>query len=128
LRAKSSCAFSPDGQVFAAGCESGDWGAVSLDNPAAVRGCQGHPGEAVRAQFSPDGRSIALGHHRSGVSVMRDSRCVQVTPEGHWRGEVYEDELVYVVETDQGQAVLSPAEFAKQHGWQNDPAKCRRPL
>jgi hypothetical protein len=34
-------------------------------------------------------------------------------------------QIVTVVETAQGQETLSPAEFAKKYGWQNDPAQVR---
>ena len=36
-----------------------------------------------------------------------------------------EQEVVYVVQTDQGQEVFSPEEFEKKYGWKNDPEKVR---
>jgi hypothetical protein len=34
-----------------------------------------------------------------------------------------ERELVYIVETDEGQETLSPETFAAKYGWKNDPSK-----
>jgi len=38
-----------------------------------------------------------------------------------------EDELVYVIKTDEGQETLTPTEFAKTYGWQNDPQQVTAP-
>lgn len=49
-----------------------------------------------------------------------------LSPDGHYRGGPnVEHELVYVVETDDGQQLLTPDEFAKKYSWQNDPARMR---
>jgi len=34
-------------------------------------------------------------------------------------------QIVYVVETADGQDTLSPAKFAKKYGWKNDPEQVR---
>lgn len=50
--------------------------------------------------------------------------CFAVSGDGHYKGSPgIEHELVYIVETDQGQETMSPAEFAQRYGWKNDPAK-----
>ena len=55
---------------------------------------------------------------------MPDKQYVSISPEGHWRGSPgVESELVYLVLTDHGQEMLTPAEFAKRFGWKNDPGK-----
>jgi hypothetical protein len=53
-------------------------------------------------------------------------RSLAVSPDGHYRGTPgIESELVNVVETDQGQETLTPAEFARRYNWKNDPDKVR---
>jgi WD40 repeat protein len=51
---------------------------------------------------------------------------VAVSADGHYRisGEASRY-LVYVVQTPAGQEVLSPEDFGKRFGWNNDPAKVR---
>ncbi|NQT40344.1 MAG: hypothetical protein HQ581_22815, partial [Planctomycetes bacterium] len=47
-----------------------------------------------------------------------------ISPEGHFTGSPgVEKELVYVVQTEEGQETLSPEEFEQKYGWKNDPAK-----
>jgi WD40 repeat protein/serine/threonine protein kinase len=49
-----------------------------------------------------------------------------ITPEGHYRAsERLEAELVYVVQNEHGQQILSPADFSATHNWKNDPGKVR---
>jgi WD40 repeat protein len=49
-----------------------------------------------------------------------------LSPDGHYRGPpVLEQELVYVVVTDDGQKTLTPEEFRQQYGWQNDPSRAK---
>jgi hypothetical protein len=38
---------------------------------------------------------------------------------------VVERHLVYVLQTDHGQATLPPAAVAKKYGWKNDPERVR---
>jgi len=47
-----------------------------------------------------------------------------MSADGHYSGKegVLQD-LVYVVQTDSGQATLTPEEFAAQYGWKNDPSQ-----
>ena len=50
-----------------------------------------------------------------------------IAPDGHYRSSPeLEKHLHYVARTAAGQEErLSPAEFAKRHGWNNDPSKAR---
>ncbi len=47
---------------------------------------------------------------------------VAISSEGHFRGSAeIEKQLVYVVQTDDGQETLPPEEFAEKYGWRNNP-------
>jgi hypothetical protein len=49
-----------------------------------------------------------------------------VSPDGHYSGPLdNRAELVYVVETEQGQETLTPEEFARRFGCKNDPGKAQ---
>jgi WD40 repeat protein len=85
--------------------------------------------------FSPDGQLAALqgpsivplhgledGQLLRTLVALNSGQWAVVSPEGHWRGSKnIGDELVYVVETSDGQKVLTPDEFATQYGWNNKP-------
>jgi len=89
--------------------------------------------------FSPDGRLTAAagasmvrlrrledGQLLRTLVALREGQHAVVSPEGHWQGAPrvrLEEEFVYVVQTDEGQATLTPDEFERQYGWKNDPAK-----
>jgi hypothetical protein len=62
-----------------------------------------------------------------GVMMMLpDDRYVSFSPDGHYCGSPrVERDLVYVVQTDTGQEMLTPEEFAKRFGWKNDPERVR---
>jgi WD40 repeat protein len=90
------------------------------------------------ADPSPDGRLVAsrstgfvqvwdveTGRPR-GTLVPLGSQWLVIGADGHYRGSPrVERELVYVVQTDQGQETLSPEEFSKKYGWKNDPDRGR---
>jgi WD40 repeat protein len=89
---------------------------VSADGRLAV---QGGP-SFIRLRSLPDGRTLLT------LLCLRGGRFVLISPDGHYRGDPgVEKELVYVVQTDQGQETLTPEEFAKRYGWKNDPGKAR---
>jgi len=48
-----------------------------------------------------------------------------VGPDGHFKVlEGISDKLIYIVQIDDGvQHTLTPAEFAEQNDWKNDPTK-----
>ena len=56
---------------------------------------------------------------------LRNEQAVVVSPDGHWRGATpaAEKEIVYVVQTREGQEVLTPKEFAQRYDWKNDPKR-----
>jgi hypothetical protein len=56
------------------------------------------------------------------VLSLQGGRHAVLSPAGHFRGSpVVTNEFVYVVQTDEGQQTLTPADFADKYGWKNDP-------
>ena len=56
------------------------------------------------------------------------AKCAFLSPDGHYKGDPanmdkIREQLVYVVQTKDGQDTLTPAEFETKYGWKNDPAK-----
>jgi WD40 repeat protein len=92
-------------------------------------------------EWSKDGRTV-LTRRRDGVVCrwdsdtgrlrgvfvnLADGRGLAVSATGHFASTLgVEDELVYVADSAIGQETLSPAEFARRYGWQNDPDAVRR--
>jgi WD40 repeat protein len=99
------------------------------------------PGPAGYGTFSPDRRLLAsplansmrvwevdTGRLLGTLVLLGAGRALLVSPEGHYAGPPgVERELVYVVETDRGQDLLAPEEFARKYGWKNDPDRVRFP-
>lgn len=58
------------------------------------------------------------------VHTFTEAPGLSYNPEGHYRNpEQGQAEVVYVVQTKDGQETLTPAEFEKKYGWKNDPDK-----
>jgi hypothetical protein len=50
--------------------------------------------------------------------------ALAVGADGHFRGTPRIDkDLVYIVQTEQGQEMLTPEEFAHKYNWTNDPQR-----
>jgi WD40 repeat protein len=61
-----------------------------------------------------------------GMLIAEPEQIVALSHDGHYRADgPTVDGLVYVVQTPRGQDTLSPAEFAAQYKWKNDPAQAR---
>ncbi len=82
--------------------------------------------------FQLPGGADAVGRveadsHDSVVLPLRNARMLVVAANGHYRviGDEKDGELVYVVRTDEGDEVLTPAQMEKRYGWKNDPSKVR---
>jgi hypothetical protein len=70
--------------------------------------------------------NVADGRRRAVLHGLPDDRGLAVSADGHFRCTAgVEDDLLYVVQTDKGQETLAPQEFARRHGWKNDPDKVR---
>jgi WD40 repeat protein len=91
-----------------------DGGAFSADGRlVASRG-----DSAVRIRQTDDGRLLRT------ILSLRDKQYAAISPDGHFRGSPdVEKEFVYVVQTDDGQETLTPAEFSKRFQWTNDSEK-----
>ena len=51
-------------------------------------------------------------------------RPLAISADGHyWSDGDVRDEIVYLVQTAEGQQTLTPDEFAQKYGWKNDPTK-----
>jgi WD40 repeat protein len=69
---------------------------------------------------------VATGRRLGALVTLGNGRYVTVGPEGHYQGSRgVENEILYIVETEKGQKVLTPQEFQDQYGWKNDPARAR---
>ena len=57
---------------------------------------------------------------------LAEGRRLGVNPDGHYHadGETAA-QLRYVVQTDHGQEMLTPVEFARKYQWKNDPEQVR---
>jgi len=87
--------------------------------------------------FSPDGGQVASrgasslrlwnledGSYLRTLLTLRDRQYAAISPEGHFSGSPdVALEFVCIVQTDEGQQTLTPAEFSQRYGWKNDPAK-----
>lgn len=70
-------------------------------------------------------RSIDDGSTFLTVLCLRNQQSARIGPGGHIQGSLgVERELVHVVQDMEGrQVTLTPDEFTKQYGWENNPAK-----
>jgi WD40 repeat protein/serine/threonine protein kinase len=127
-------AWLPDGKTLAS---AGDEGTAKWWDAAgkAVRACKGLPG---RGRFSPDGTSFTSMNDRTGLRIWdtatgRLRGCLlffgsaadgflSVGADGRYRASPgVEPQLVVVVATDEGQRMMTLAEFGDAFGWKNDP-------
>jgi WD40 repeat protein len=61
-----------------------------------------------------------------GTLVAEPDQIVAISHDGHYRADgPTVDGLVYVVQTARGQDTLTPAEFAAQYKWKNEPGQAR---
>jgi len=151
--AKAGCpiravAWSPDGKTIAAGesvsAASGGASVRLYDarSGRALAPLRAHPDDIHSLGWSRDGKVLksadmlmvrlweaAAGRPALTVFPTGKLAGIAVSGEGHFRvsGQFDPDEeLVYVVVTAEGQETLAPREFARKHGWTNDPGKVAR--
>jgi len=88
---------------------------------------------------SPDGKVLACasgtfvqlwdattGKRLARIRMVSQGEGMVVSAEGHYiLSGLSDSQIVYVVQTGQGQETLTPAEFSKKYGWKNDPGRVR---
>jgi WD40 repeat protein len=152
-----SVAWKPDGKLLASGSRADRsvriWDAASGEQVGAL---PGHYVDVDAVAWSPDGKSIASGDPQGNVRLwnattqtethsidglgffatanqdaripLRENLGLVVSPDGHYRCPPWlERELLYVVQTDQGQETLTPAVFQERYGWKNEPVLASAP-
>jgi serine/threonine protein kinase len=103
--------------------------------------CRSHGRRLAGAAFAPDGKtvasfaedlstrlwSVATGQHLGTIVLLKNGGWLAVSPDGHYRGSAKpsaEGAIIYRVKLpDDSARELSPAEFARQYGWQNRPER-----
>jgi eukaryotic-like serine/threonine-protein kinase len=130
-------AWSPDGALIA---NSGQdetvriWKADSLQALQLIR-----PGLKTDClAWAPDNRVLATNGEEGKVRLWKidggqalgillpgpTGQGLAVSPDGHYYSPSREEpDVVYVVQTEHGQKVLTREEFFRDHGWKNDPAQ-----
>ncbi len=125
--------WSPDGKTFVCGSA----GKAALHDTVTYKSARGLPGTCTGPYaWSLDSRTLVLaqdgnlrlfaaaepGRPPRGVLLAPGTdQAVFVLATGHYRSAAGDNEMVYVTQSDRGQQTLTPAEFAKAHGWKNDP-------
>jgi WD40 repeat protein len=131
-------AFTPDGRKVMAA--HNDDAIRTYDTQSAELLTTIHAATGTALLFSPDQTrvasmsydlavrisDVATGKPQGALVSLADDQWLAVASEGHYRGTPgIEKNLVYIAETDDGQQLLSPDEFAKKYGWRNDPERAR---
>ncbi|MGD0900612.1 MAG: SUMF1/EgtB/PvdO family nonheme iron enzyme, partial [Thermoguttaceae bacterium] len=134
--------YSPDDRTLAIGNKAGQIIFYDGDTGRLLRIIDTGTGSIDGLAYTPGGRTVWAGGNgparqwdvTSGrplvtAIAMPDDRYALFSPEGHYRGSPsLENDLRYVALTDGGEYLtLSGAEFEKQYGWKNDPAKVKSP-
>jgi WD40 repeat protein len=132
----AALAWLPDGKTLAA---LGANNMVGLWDVASGSLVRTSPALTGGARFSPDGRLLAsrgeagqvriweteTGRERGGLVMLRAGQpgiYFAITPDGHYRGSPAIDrDLIFIVRTEDGQAIHLADEFARKYGWKNDP-------
>ena len=134
----SSIAWSPDGTTLASGDFDGNiqiWDPNSSQPLHSFKACCGR---VTSLSWSPDGLLLVSGGD-DGTARVWDIRNgyqpyavllplwgsigpgIAFNPEGDYRGPPgIEEHLIYVVQTDSGQELLTPRKYANRYGWVNE--------
>jgi WD40 repeat protein len=134
----TALAWLPAGKTLAA---LSDNGTLCLWDTSADKLVRAHKGLDAEGRFCPDGKLLASLNTFAGIRLwdtatgqprgvlvfiepQSPNQYLVVTPEGHYRGDpprMIDREIVYVVQTAQGQEMLTPGEFASKYQWKNEP-------
>ncbi|MDA1054040.1 MAG: protein kinase [Planctomycetota bacterium] len=130
-------AWSHDGEFLASGDAQGF---VRLSEPASAATVQEYrnASEIMSVAWSPDRTRLAWGCLGGTICVSRhddqrievtlvalaEGRKLAISPDGHFAGSNgIADQLLYIVETDDGREALTPEQFTSRYGWRNDPSR-----
>ena len=133
----TAVAWSADGRMFAAGRQNGKIMLHDARDGTALLPLSGHDIDVCSLAWSPDGSQLVsiaddwtlrnwdpnTGQPRWLATLLTSGQVAVFTPAGEWlnRGSETEDELIYVVEQDDGaQEVLTPADFHRRIGAEAD--------
>ncbi len=128
--------WSPDGTRL---CASQGGTITHIDLASGELSTVNHASIAAHAAIHPSGRYVAQASYMDCVeflalntatpivewlAVGSNNSNMIIAPNGHWRGSAaMADQIVYVVETAEGQETLTPAQMTEKYGWVNDPTK-----
>jgi WD40 repeat protein len=133
--------FSPDGKMVALGDirNRGLLRLLTSDFKKEVLSVKAHPDTIIyNLCWSPNGKLLATSDYllvrlwnaetlapQGALVVLPEDKGLALTADGHYRGTPLriERDIVYVVQTNDGQQTYTPAEFAEKFGWKNDPSK-----
>ncbi len=142
--------WSPDAKCLTAGHADNGLHCWNLQSGEKMETIFGYPSRIAFMGLSPDGEFVAA-ISRPGTSTISPPHAIYfwhaktgdpalamvlfarrqhllVSPEGHYKATPQiEKDLVYVVQTDEGQHTLAPSELAQRYGWNNDPDRVRFP-
>jgi len=135
----SAVTWSPDGITLASGNSAGNIHIWDLESGKILHSFNAYCGVINSLTWSPDGQVLVCGG-ADGTARAWDVKNtykeylvllplwgsvgpgIAINPEGDYRGPPgIADYLVYVVETEVSQKILSPQLFANQYGWVNEP-------
>jgi len=136
---KDSVAWSPDGTTLASGDPNGTLQIWNPESGQLLYSIEAYCGHIPSLAWSPDGQLLVCSGLDGTARVWDvknnyklyavllplwglDEPGIAINPEGDYRGPPgIEEHLVCVVQTDRGQELLSPKEFAFKYGWVNEP-------
>jgi serine/threonine protein kinase/dipeptidyl aminopeptidase/acylaminoacyl peptidase len=137
--------WSPDGKRILSGTLAGEIYEWDCQSGQVLRTVSGVVPEA----FCPDGKYVGYprkaggtvggsrpvvpfariwetetGRPQGTIVLLGDDAWLTLAADGHYVcSPGVQQQLIYVVQTDQGQETLTPDEFSEKYGWKNDPEK-----
>jgi WD40 repeat protein len=136
---KDAVAWSPDGATLASGSSDGTLQIWNPESGQLLYGVEAHCGHISSLAWSPDGQFLVCSGLNGTARVWDVKNNFQhytvllplwgssgpgmaINPQGDYRGPPgIEEHLIYVVQTDGGQELLTPRDFANRYGWINEP-------